>query len=211
VRDLDEDDVRVRPGRSSTRPRSQLRPAHDEAISAIVLAVDRGRFTCEVDDHEVVAVKARELGRKSVVVGDHVALVGDVSGTTDTLARLIRIDPRTSVLRRSADDGDPIERIIVANAEQLAIVCAVANPDPQPRLIDRYLVAAFDGGLEPLLVLTKTDQVKPAELATRAAETTAVLAKHPAAFPDVLATSSRSGAGMAELRAAIVRLLDERR
>ncbi len=61
------------------------------------------------------------------------------------------------------------------------------------------------------VVLTKTDQVKPAELATRTAETTAVLAKHPAAFPDVLATSSRSGAGMAELRAAIVRLLDERR
>ena len=164
MRDLDEDDVRVRPGRSSTRPRSQLRPAHDEAISAIVLAVDRGRFTCEVDDHEVVAVKARELGRKSVVVGDHVALVGDVSGTTDTLARLIRIDPRTSVLRRSADDGDPIERIIVANAEQLAIVCAVANPEPQPRLIDRYLVAAFDGGLEPLLVLTKTDLADPAAL-----------------------------------------------
>ncbi len=149
TRDLDEDDVRVRPGRSS-RPRSRLRPAHDEATPAYVLAVDRGRFTCEVDGREVTAVRARELGRKSVVVGDHVALVGDVSGTTDTLARLIRIEPRTSVLRRSADDGDPIERIIVANAEQLAIVSAVANPAPQPRLIDRYLVAAFDGGLEPL-------------------------------------------------------------
>jgi ribosome biogenesis GTPase / thiamine phosphate phosphatase len=161
--DLDEDDVRVRPGRSS-RPRSRLRPAHDEATPAYVLAVDRGRFTCEVDDHEVTAVRARELGRKSVVVGDHVGLVGDVSGTTDTLARLIRIEPRTSVLRRSADDGDPMERIIVANAEQLAIVSAVANPEPQPRLIDRYLVAAFDGGLEPLLVLTKADLADPAPL-----------------------------------------------
>ena len=161
--DLDEDDVRVRPGRSS-RPRSRLRPAHDEATPAYVLAVDRGRFTCEVDDHEVTAVRARELGRKSVVVGDHVGLVGDVSGATDTLARLIRIDARTSVLRRSADDGDPMERIIVANAEQLAIVSAVANPDPQPRLIDRYLVAAFDGGLEPLLILTKADLADPAPL-----------------------------------------------
>ncbi|HEY3925849.1 MAG TPA: ribosome small subunit-dependent GTPase A [Acidothermaceae bacterium] len=161
--DLDEDDVRVRPGRSS-RPRSRLRPAHDEATPAYVLAVDRGRFTCEVDDHEVTAVRARELGRKSVVVGDHVGLVGDVSGATDTLARLIRIEPRRSVLRRSADDGDPMERIIVANAEQLAIVSAVANPDPQPRLIDRYLVAAFDGGLEPLLVLTKADLADPAPL-----------------------------------------------
>jgi ribosome biogenesis GTPase len=162
-RDLDEDDVRVRPGRS-TRPRSRLRPAHDEATPAFVLAVDRGRFTCEVGDREVTAVRARELGRKSVVVGDHVALVGDVSGTTDTLARLVRIEPRTSVLRRSADDGDPIERIIVANAEQLAIVCAVADPEPQPRLIDRYLVAAFDGGLQPLLILTKADLADPAPL-----------------------------------------------
>jgi ribosome biogenesis GTPase len=163
TRDLDEDDVRVRPGRSS-RPRSRLRPAHDEATPAYVLAVDRGRFTCEVDGREVTAVRARELGRKSVVVGDHVGLVGDVSGATDTLARLIRIEPRTSVLRRSADDGDPLERIIVANAEQLAIVSAVANPEPQPRLIDRYLVAAFDGGLEPLLVLTKADLADAAAL-----------------------------------------------
>jgi GTP-binding protein len=60
------------------------------------------------------------------------------------------------------------------------------------------------------VVLTKADQVKPAELTERIAETTAALAKHPAAFPDLLATSSRSGDGMAELRAAIVRLLEER-
>jgi GTP-binding protein len=60
------------------------------------------------------------------------------------------------------------------------------------------------------LVLTKADQVKPAELAVKIAETTAALAKHPAAFPDVLATSSHSGTGMPELRAAMVRLLQER-
>ena len=60
------------------------------------------------------------------------------------------------------------------------------------------------------VVLTKADQVKPAELATRIAETTAALAKHPAAFPEVLATSSRTGTGMPELRAAILRLLEER-
>jgi GTP-binding protein len=61
------------------------------------------------------------------------------------------------------------------------------------------------------LVLTKADQVKPAELETCRLTTAAALAKHPAAFPDVLATSSRSGAGMPELRAAMVRLLGERR
>jgi len=61
------------------------------------------------------------------------------------------------------------------------------------------------------VILTKADQVKPAELQAQITVTTAALAKRPAAFPDVLATSSRSGAGMAELRAAIVRLLGERR
>jgi GTP-binding protein len=60
------------------------------------------------------------------------------------------------------------------------------------------------------VVLTKADQVKPAELASRIAETEAALAKHPAAFPSVLATSSRDGNGMPNLRAAIVRLMEER-
>jgi len=61
------------------------------------------------------------------------------------------------------------------------------------------------------VVLTKADQVKPAELQTRIADTAAALAKHPAAFPEVLVTSARSGAGMPKLRAAMVRLLEERR
>jgi GTP-binding protein len=61
------------------------------------------------------------------------------------------------------------------------------------------------------LVLTKVDQIKPAELATRISETAAALAKHSAAFPDILTTSSRTGAGMPELRAAMARLLNERR
>ena len=60
------------------------------------------------------------------------------------------------------------------------------------------------------VVLTKADQVKAAELQTRIAETEAALAKHPAAFPNVLATSSRGSAGMAELRAAMAKLLEER-
>lgn len=162
-RDFDEDDVRIRPGRG-TRPRSRLRPAHSGACEGFVVAVDRGRFTCLVDDREVTAVRARELGRKTVVVGDRVGLVGDVSGKPDTLARLVRIEPRTSLLRRSADDTDPVERAIVANADQLGIVCAVANPEPRTRLIDRYLVAAFDGGLEPVLILTKADLADPTSL-----------------------------------------------
>lgn len=158
--DLDEDDVRVRPGRGS-RPRTRRRPAHEGAVQAFVVAVDRGRYRCLVGHRMVTAMTARELGRKGVVVGDTVALAGDVSGAPGSLARVVRVEPRTSVLRRSADDTDPVERVIVANASQLIIVCALADPPPRPRLIDRFLVAAFDAGLTPLLCLTKSDLGTP--------------------------------------------------
>ncbi len=61
------------------------------------------------------------------------------------------------------------------------------------------------------IVLTKTDEVKPAELETCIAKTRAALGKRPAAFPDLIATSSRSGDGIPDLRAAVNRLLAERR
>ncbi|WP_149184321.1 ribosome small subunit-dependent GTPase A [Streptomyces sp. TRM49041] len=161
-RNADEDDIRVRPNRKGNRPRTSIRPKHEDAADGMVLTVDRGRLTCLVEDRTVFAMKARELGRKAAVVGDRVSLVGDLSGKKDTLARVVRIGERASVLRRTADDDDPYERVVVANADQLAIVTALADPEPRPRLIDRCLVAAFDGGLEPLLVLTKSD-LAPAE------------------------------------------------
>ncbi|MFG2353846.1 ribosome small subunit-dependent GTPase A [Streptomyces sp. NPDC048521] len=160
----DEDDIRSRPNRKGNRPRTNIRPKHEDAAEGMVLTVDRGRLTCLVEDRVVMAMKARELGRKAAVVGDRVALVGDLSGQKDTLARIVRIAERTSALRRTADDDDPFERVVVANADQLAIVTALADPEPRPRLIDRCLVAAFDGGLEPLLVLTKSDLAPPDEL-----------------------------------------------
>lgn len=160
----DEDDIRTRPGRRNTRPRTNIRPKHEDAAEGLVLTVDRGRLTCLVEDRVIMAMKARELGRKAAVVGDRVALVGDLSGKKDTLARIVRIAERTSVLRRTADDDDPYERVVVANADQLAVVTALADPEPRPRLIDRCLVAAYAGGLDPLLVLTKSDLAPPDKL-----------------------------------------------
>jgi ribosome biogenesis GTPase len=155
--------VRVRPGKGS-RPRTRRRPAHEDATDAFVTGVDRGRYRCWTGDHTVTAMKARELGRGGVVVGDRVRLAGDVSGEPGTLARVVQVRPRKSVLRRSADDDDPVERIVVANADQLVIVTALADPPPRPRLIDRFLVAAYDTGIEPLLCLTKADLAGPGEL-----------------------------------------------
>lgn len=163
-RELDEDDVRIRPGRSS-RPRTRTRPAHEDASAADVLSVDRGRYRLRSASGDLLtAVRARELGRRGVVVGDRVAVVGDLSGGPDALARIVRIEPRTSLLRRTPDDSDPVERAVVANAEVLVVVTALADPVPRPRLIDRCLVAAYDGGLVPLLCLTKRDLADATEL-----------------------------------------------
>jgi ribosome biogenesis GTPase len=169
-REYDEDDVRIRPGRSS-RPRTRTRPKHDDALEALVITVDRGRYGCvrpdaTPDDPLIVAMRARELGRKSVVVGDRVALVGDVSAAPGALARIVRITERTSALRRTADDDDTtpegrLERVVVANADQLVIVSALADPPPRTGFIDRCLVAAYDADIVPLLCLTKADLAGP--------------------------------------------------
>lgn len=159
--DYDEDDVRVRPSRSS-RPRTRQRPRHADAVEAMVTAVHLGRYLCDRDGLTVTAVRARELGRRGVVVGDRVALVGDVSGEPDTLARIVRVAPRRSELRRTADDDATtpegrLERVVVANADQLVIVSSLAEPPPRTGFIDRCLVAAYDADIEPLLCLTKAD------------------------------------------------------
>lgn len=165
----DESDVRIRPNKKGTRPRTKNRPAYEDAVTGRIVTVDRGRYTAVVDEDTaqeriVVAARARELRREPVVAGDLVALVGDLSGGPDSLARLVRIQERRTVLRRSADDTDPVERVVVANADQLVIVVAAANPEPRTGFIDRALVAAYDAGIEPLLCITKADLRDPAEL-----------------------------------------------
>lgn len=154
----------MRPGRTKSRPRTKARPEHQDAENATVVTVDRGRFTL-IDDAgtEHYAIKARELGRKGIVVGDRVDVVGMDDSTVidrdgrENFARIVRRLPRGTTLRRTADDTDPVERVIVANADQLAVVVASTNPAPRTGLIDRALIAALDAGITPLLIVTKTD------------------------------------------------------
>jgi ribosome biogenesis GTPase len=186
--------VRVRPGRGS-RPRTRRRPDIRNAASGFVTTVDRGRYRCAVAGDadppaEVVAVRARELGRRGVVVGDEVSLVGDLSGGPDALARVVRVTPRRSALRRTADDDDPVERVVVANVDQLAVVAAIAQPAANPRLVDRCLVAAADAGIAPLLVLTKGDLGSAGPLRA---------IYRPAGVPAVVTGRGDGGRGLAEL------------
>lgn len=163
-------EVRNRPNPKSNRPRTKRRPEHADSVSGMITAVDRGRYTALISGdadplskHErtITAARARELRKHPIVIGDRVGLVGDTSGEAGTLARIVSIEPRTTMLRRSADDSDRVERIMVANADQMLIVVAAANPEPRVRLVDRYLVAAYDAGIEPLICMTKIDQADP--------------------------------------------------
>lgn len=160
---MDEDDVRVRPSKG-TRPRTRNRPAYADAVTGMVIAVDRGRWTVDLDGTSVYAMRGSDVRRQAIVVGDLVDLNGDVTGQVDTIARIVRVQERTSILRRTPDDNETAEKPVVANADILMIVTAVADPEPRPRMIDRCLVAAYDGGLEPILCLTKTDLADPAQL-----------------------------------------------
>ena len=162
--DYDESDVRVRPGKGS-RPRSKKRPTHDDAEFGLVVAKDRGRWGVVLDTTgtRLQCTRARELKRTSIEVGDRVGVVGDTSGAKDTLARIVKREDRSSVLRRTADDTDPYERIIVANAQLLLIVVAAADPPPRTGFVERALIAAFVGGVTPVVCVTKTDLADPTD------------------------------------------------
>ena len=156
-RNYDESDARIRPSRR-TKPRTKDRPSHESAVIGFVITVDRGRTTCVLEDETIVtAMKARELGPKSVVVGDQVRIVGDISGSEGSLARIVGIEPRRTVLVRTVDDAAQFERTLASNIDQLVIVVAATNPEPKRGLIDRFLVSAFTEGIDPILIITKCD------------------------------------------------------
>ncbi|MDO5025462.1 MAG: ribosome small subunit-dependent GTPase A [Trueperella sp.] len=201
MRDIGTDDprVRVRPGKGS-RPRTKIRPDYSTARRGRVFRIDRGRYqvTMVDDGTSVVAVKARELPHGAIVVGDLVAVVGDLSGRKDTLARIVAVDERTSTLRRTAEESEAagVERVLVANADLLLIVSAAANPEPRPGMIDRCLVAAYDAGMTPILVITKTDLARPDELLELYAPLQLEIVQ--TAIPP--ASSSAAASGLSELQ-----------
>lgn len=183
TRDYDESDVKVRAKRTS-RPRTKKRPSYHNAVTARIITIDRGRWGCALLSDapcnaadptsgispagtRVTCIRARTLGRERMVVGDIVDVVGDLSGSPDAIARIVRLHDRDTVLRRTADDTDPYERIVVANADQLLIVVAATNPPPREGFVERALVAAYAAGIRPVLCMTKSDLADPTDFLTQ--------------------------------------------
>lgn len=160
LQDYDEDDFRSRPGKHKSRPRSKDRPKFENAIDGLVITVDRGRFTVnlsDLDDINIHAIKSRELGRKGVVVGDLVEVVGVDVKNPENMARIVKVKERKNSLQKSADDSESVERSLVSNIDIVAIVVATSEPDPNPRLIDRTVIAARLANAQPIIIATKTD------------------------------------------------------
>lgn len=160
LQDYDEDDFRSRPGKHKSRPRSKDRPKFENAIDGLVITVDRGRFTVnlsDLDDINIHAIKSRELGRKGVVVGDLVEVVGVDVKNPENMARIVKVKERKNSLQKSADDSESIERSLVSNIDIVAIVVATSEPEPNPRLIDRTVIAARLANAQPIIIATKTD------------------------------------------------------
>jgi len=198
-REYDESDARIRPSRT-TRRRTKDRPSHSDSITAFVTTVDRGRTTCVTDAGVLVtAMKARELGPKSVVVGDFVELVGDVSGSEGSLARIVSVNERANSLSRTVDDAARVERTIVANIDQLLIVVASANPEPRRGLIDRFLVSAFHESIKPIILVTKVD-ISPVP---------DFIKEYAALGVDIMTTSSKSENRANDIK-GILEILDEK-
>jgi ribosome biogenesis GTPase len=147
----------------------------------------------------ITAMKARELGPKSVVVGDLVEIVGDVTGSEGSLARIVVVNERTNSLSRTVDDVARVERTIVANIDQLLIVVASANPEPRRGLIDRFLVSAFHESIKPIIIVTKVDVSPVPEF----------IQEYKALGVDIITTSSKTDARARDIT-TILDILDDK-
>ena len=89
-----------------------------------------------------------------LAVGDHVVLEQDEQSPTAAISEIL---PRTSRLARRAPGGGQGERILAANVDQVVVVFAAANPDPHPRMLDRFLVIVEANDLVARIVINKVE------------------------------------------------------
>ena len=169
----DESSVPKRPSKRGSRPRTKDRPAHEDAITGRVTTVDRGRYTIYLPGERktktsrgtkaryITAMRAREMRDTAIVTGDLVDIVGDTSSRAPWHESCVC--NRDTVLRRSADDTDAYERVIVVTPYpgHRRLRCQSRTTH---RFIDRAMVAAYDAGITPILCITKTDLASPEKL-----------------------------------------------
>ena len=177
------------------RRSKELSVAARERIDALdvarVVGVDRGRVTVVADGEVVEARLAGTMRGEKAAVGDRVK-VRPAKHDGDE-PRIVEVLPRDTVLTRTADDTDDTERVVVANADQIVVVVAADHLDVGTRFLDRVLVAASLGGVDPVLCINKRDLVEDDS------EVVEVSERYEAIGVPVRVTSAVTGEGMDEL------------
>lgn len=153
-----------------------------------IVAVDKGQVRVLYDDEVLPARFSGAMRGTKVVVGDRVRVRPPRHETDE--ARIVELLDRRTVLLRTADDALDDERVVVANADTVAVVLAADYLDVGTRFLDRVMVSASVGGLQTALCINKVDLV---EDRTEVAE---VAARYMAIGVGVWVTSARTGEGL---------------
>lgn len=156
-----------------------------------VLGTDRGHVLVHYEGQTLLARYGGAMRGQRIVVGDRVR-VRPPRHETDHARVLERLDRETVLLRTGKDTADD-ERVVVANADQVAIVVAADYLEAAIGLVDRVLVAASAGGLEPLILINKMDLASDQEV-------TDVVARYAGIDVPVLLVSAEVGTGLDDLR-----------
>jgi ribosome biogenesis GTPase len=151
----------------------------ERSTQGIVLSGTGGVWRVQRDDGEIVEaslrgrVKKSNAGRRAdgslrrdtiasaattlkLAVGDHVLLEDDDSAGAVAIAEIL---PRRSQLARRVPGGGQGERVLAANVDEVMIVFAAANPEPHPRMLDRFLVIAEANELPARIVINKVELI----------------------------------------------------
>lgn len=168
---------------------------------ARVTAVDRGAFLVRDQDGEVPAELAGTfrfaVGSASDLpcVGDWVCVQRHASGGPAIVHSVV---PRKTILRRKCPGKSVDFQMIAANID-VAFIVQACGWDFNPARLDRYLVMANEGAIEPWILLTKIDTVSSTDL-----EDTVKHVRRRCAFADLVVLSNTTGVGLEELRALLV-------
>lgn len=142
-------------------------------------------------------LKRHRRGTDVVAPGDRVRVVDVGEGE----GRIIEVLPRVRALSRLARHSNDVEQVILANPDQALFLFAVRNPDPHPRLLDRFLVMAESRELPALVGINKMDLVEE-ESDDTPALAHAMFDRYAPFYPTFF-LSARSGQGLDELRQAL--------
>jgi ribosome biogenesis GTPase len=134
----------------------------------VVLSGTGGQWRVRLATGDIIVASLRgrvkhEAGQK-LAVGDRVTLAGDGAGGAMTITRIL---PRTSQLSRRSPSGAYGERIVASNVDQVVVVFAIAQPEPNEGMLDRFLVIAEANDLAARVVINKIDLVDEATAVAR--------------------------------------------